>query len=76
MNAPTFNPTLRAELARLDLEQMLKLLGEIVEPSIYSPFTAEDDVFTDALEPVREAYCNAYRELAYVAAGDHLRGAA
>ena len=72
MNAPTtFSPALRAELGKLDVAQILSLLGEIVEPSIHTPFDYDED-FQETLSPVTDAYRDAYKSLAYVAAGDHI----
>lgn len=72
MNATTkFSPALRAELGKLDVVQILSLLGEIVEPSHGGPFDLDED-FLEALESVTDAYRDAYKSLAYVAAGDHI----
>lgn len=51
--------TLRAELAKLDDEQIGDLLGEILEPSINTPFTMGDDLI-DAMAPISAAYVAAY----------------
>jgi hypothetical protein len=64
------NPALRAELAKLDAEQVFELLGEIVQPSIGTPFTVEDDAFTDALAPIEAAYDAAYKGLAAIVSGE------
>lgn len=57
--------TLRNELAKLDPAGILELLGEIVEPSIKSPFDAAafSDDFDDALHPVKCTYIDAYDAL-------------
>ena len=73
MTAP-FTHTLRAELGKLDIEQILSLLGEILEPSIHTPFDYDED-FADALIPVIAAYRDAYDDLACVAAGEHIEPA-
>lgn len=62
--------TLRAQLAHLDAGQVLELLGEILEPSVNSPFTFDNDAFFDALEPVGAAYIAAFRRLRAAADGD------
>lgn len=54
-----FSSTLRAELAKLDDEQIATLLGEILEPSIETPFTMGDDLI-DAMAPISAAYVTAY----------------
>jgi hypothetical protein len=64
-----FNATLIAELRKLDDEQILTLLGEIVEPSIYTPFDTSED-FDEALEPITDAYRAAYAKLNAIAGGD------
>lgn len=61
---------LRAELAKLDAEQVLDLLGEIVQPSIDTPFTVEDDAFMGALAPIEAAYDAAYEGLAAIVSGE------
>ena len=58
----TFSPILCAELAKLDDAAILTLLGEIVEPSIHTPF-ATSEAFDDALTPVTDAYRDAYDHL-------------
>lgn len=68
--ATKLNAVLRAELAKLDAEQMLELLGEIVQPSIDTPFAVEDDAFTDALLPVEQAYSAAFAGLQAAALGE------
>jgi hypothetical protein len=62
-----FSPLLKAELAKLDQEQILSLLGEIVEPSIHTPFDVDalSDDFMEALDPVTAAYRAAYARLAW-----------
>lgn len=71
MTAPaTFSPALRAELGKLDVAQILSLLGEIVEPSIYTPFDYDED-FQEGLGPVTSAYQDAYKSLACIVAGEH-----
>lgn len=67
MNAPNFSPALRDELGKLDREQLLQLLGEIVEPSIHTPFDAyaQSEDFMDELEPITAAYRAAYARLAW-----------
>lgn len=59
--------TLIAELGKLDRSQLLHLLGEIVEPSIHTPFAADaqTDDFLEELEPVTAAYRAAYARLAW-----------
>ena len=73
MTAP-FTPALRAELGKLDETGILDLLGEILEPSIISPFDYSED-FADALIPAIKAYHAAYKDLACVAAGEHIEPA-
>lgn len=63
---PSLPASLCAELAKLSDQQVLILLGEIAEPSIYSPFATEED-FDEAMSPVREAYRGAYDELLSIA---------
>lgn len=63
---------LRAELAKLDCEQMLELLGEIVQPSIHTPFADMTDEFADALLPVEQAYSAAYKSLEAVVTGENV----
>lgn len=67
--ATRLNPLLRAQLAQLDAEQVLELLGEILEPSADSPFTLDNDAFFDALEPVGAAYIAEARRLQIAAEG-------
>ena len=70
MTAPTtFSPALRAELGKLDVAQILDLLGEIVEPSIYTPFDYDED-FQETLSPVTDAYRETYSRLVYAASGE------
>lgn len=68
-----FNPTLRAELAQLDTKGVLKLLGEILEPSVNGPIDIGDDAddFYDALTPVIDAYGKAYAKLDAIADPQH-----
>jgi hypothetical protein len=66
----TLSPTLRAELAKMNDAEILHLLGEIINPSINSPFETSDDL-NDELIPVNEAYCEAYRSLEYVVSGEY-----
>ena len=68
--ATRLNPLLRAQLAQIDAGQVLELLGEILEPSVNSPFTLDNDAFFDALEPVGAAYIAAFRRLRAAADGD------
>jgi hypothetical protein len=64
-----FSRTLIAELGKLDHQQILTLLGEIVEPSIYTPFDTSED-FDEALEPITVAYRAAYAKLNAIAGGE------
>ena len=54
-----FSTVLRTELSKLDDEQIAVLLGEILEPSINTPFTMGDDLI-DAMAPISAAYVAAY----------------
>lgn len=60
------NPALRAELHRLTPADRFTLLGELLEPSLNSPFDhdfAEEDAVTDALMPVLAAFSAAYDDV-------------
>jgi hypothetical protein len=61
------SPALVAELGKLNRAQLLDLLGEIVEPSIHTPFAddAQSEDFLEELEPVTAAYRAAYARLAW-----------
>ena len=61
---------LRNELAKLDAEQVLELLGEIVQPSIATPFADLPEDFADALLPVEQAYSGAFASLQSIALGE------
>ncbi len=71
------SPALRTELVKLTLAQQLDLLGELVEPSIRTPFDTngdQQDEWFDVLAPVTEAYVAAFRALQAVADPQPLSG--
>jgi hypothetical protein len=57
----SISPTLRAELAELTDAQIFDLLGEILEPSVNSPFDGQSEDLSEALEPITAAYCDAFK---------------
>lgn len=69
--ATRLNPLLRAQLAQLGAEQVLELLGEILEPSIDNPFRYDNEQFDDALHRVTAAYQASYGRLRDAAEGLH-----
>lgn len=67
--ATRLNPLLRAQLAQLDAEQVLELLGEILDPSVDNPFRYDNEQFDDALHRVTAAYQASYGRLRDAAEG-------
>jgi hypothetical protein len=62
----TRNFGLCAELKKLSPEERFDLLGQLLEPSIHSPFDHdwdEEDAVTDALAPIADAYRLAYADV-------------
>ena len=54
---------LRAELAKLDMEQILALLCELFNPTMDGPFSNVTERFSEELAVVDVAFEKAYRRL-------------
>lgn len=62
--------TLRTELEKLNTEQVLLLLGKILQPTLRGPLSHIPDEFFDALWKVEQAFNAAYKQLEFVATGE------